>query len=111
MPVEREIVSDLENVPNSVVGNNKGDYEGAPCDTTNNVESLGSGGRIRRKGLGERRRRRKLVRVKQLLSNGVKDVKLNNNSSSYNNNNNSSNNKNIVKVKQLQSNALWVYPH
>ena len=109
MPVDGGILSNLENVPISVGVNNKGDYEGAPCDTTNNVESLGSGGRIRRKGLGERRRRRKLVRVKQLRSNGVKDVKLNNSSS--NNNNNSSNNKNIVKVKQLQSNALWVYPH
>ena len=108
MPVERKRVSDLENVPNSVVGYNKAGGEGATSDTTNSFESLGSGGRIRRKGPAERGRRRKLVRVKQLRSNGVKDVKLN---SSSNNNNNSSNNKNIVKVKQLQSNALWVYPH
>ena len=90
MPVEREIVSNLENVANSIGGYNKEGGEGAHSDTTNNVESLGSGGRIRRKYLGEKRRRRKLVRVKQLQSNGVKDVKLNNSSS--NNNNNSSNN-------------------
>ena len=103
MPVERKRVSDLENVPNSVVGYNKAGGEGATSDTTNSFESLGSGGRIRRKGPAERGRRRKLVRVKQLRSNGVKDVKLN---SSSNNNNNSSNNKNIVKVKQLQSNEV-----
>ena len=104
MPVEREIVSNLENVANSIGGYNKEGGEGAHSDTTNNVELLGSGGPIRRKGLGGRRRRRKLVRVKQLRFNGVNDVKLNN-SSSYNNNN-SSNNKNIVKVKQLQSNEV-----